>query len=241
MLRIINFIVSLIFPRTCSLCGENISFKDTKNICDKCINSLPKLEGLFCHKCSLPLPNGGATCSDCRETKNIYFEILRAPYVYTDRIRTLIKKLKYSQRSFLATDLSKQMADFIKSEHIDENIDIIVPVPIHWFKYLLRGYNQASLLAANIADILDKPFYAKVLKRTNYTKPQFKLKKQQRIEHLKDIFILNNKYSDIVKGKRILLIDDVATTCSTANQCSKVLKEHDVKNVVVVTLARAGY
>ena len=241
MLKILNFIISLIFPRTCSLCGENISFKDNKNICDKCINTLPKLDGLVCHKCSLPLADGGATCSDCKETKNIYFKVLKSPFVYTDKIRVLIKKLKYSQRPFLAKDLSKLMTDFIIKENIDKNIDIIVPVPIHWYKGLMRGYNQAALLAEGISKFLNKPVYNKTLTRTKYTKPQFKLKKQQRIENLEDMFAVNKKYADVLKEKNVLLIDDIATTCSTANQCSKVLKENKAKQVIVVTLARASY
>lgn len=241
LLKILNFFISLIFPRTCSLCGENISFKNNKNICDSCINSLPKLEGLICHKCSLPLSDGGATCTDCKETKNIYFENLKALYVYTDKIRILIKKLKYAKRPFLAKDLSLKMADFIKKENIADNVDIIIPVPIHWYKGLLRGYNQASLLAEGVAKEINKPFYAKALIRTKYTKPQFKLKKQQRIENLENMFVLNKKYADIIKRKNILLIDDIATTCSTANQCSKVLKENKAHKVFVVSLSRASY
>lgn len=240
-MKILNFIISLFFPRTCSLCGKNISFKDEKNICDDCLKKLPVLEGLLCHKCSLPLEDGGAFCPDCKETKNMYFETLKAPYVYTDKIRVLIKKMKYSQRPFLAKDLSKQMAEFIRKEHINENIDLIIPVPIHWYKGLMRGYNQAALLAEGISKEINKPFYPKALLRTKYTKPQFKLKKQQRIENLENMFEINKKYVDIVKKKRILLIDDIATTCSTANQCSKVLKENKAKNIIVVALARARY
>ena len=240
-MKILNIITSLIFPRTCSLCGRTVSFKENKNICDDCLQTLPKLEGLFCHKCSLPLADGGATCPDCKNSKNIYFETLKAPYVYTGKIRVLIKKIKYSQRPFLAKDLSKQMADFIKREHIAENIDIIIPVPIHWCKNLMRGYNQAALLADCIAQEINKSFYPKALLRTKYTKPQFKLKKRQRMENLENMFEINKKYADVIKGKRILLIDDIATTCSTANQCSKVLKENKAKNIIVAALARTGY
>ena len=74
--------------------------------------------------------------------------------------------------------------------------------------------------------------------RINYTKPQFNLKKQERHENLKNMFVLNKKNIDIIKGKRILLIDDIATTCSTINQCAKVLKTLKIKTVAVV-VARA--
>lgn len=237
MKKILNFIISVFFPRTCSLCGKTMPFSSQQNICNECLGKIPKLEGLICHKCSLPLPDGGATCSDCKNNKNIYFEVLKSPYLYSTQMQKLIKKLKYSRKTFLAKDLSLKLAEFIVKENIDKNIDVVVPVPMHWFKKWKRGYNQAELLAQNVANIINKPMYDALI-RTKYTKPQFNLKKQERQENLANIFVLNKKYVDVVMGKRILLIDDIATTCSTANQCAKVLKSLKIKTVVV-TLARA--
>ena len=237
MKKFLNFIISLIFPRTCSICGKNLSFNSEQNICNDCLEKLPKLDGLICHKCSLPLPDGGATCSDCKSNKNIYFEILQSPYTYSGQIKKLIKKLKYSRKNFLTKDLSSLLADFIIKEHIDKNIDVVVPVPMHWFKKWRRGYNQAELLADGVAKIINKPMYNALI-RTKYTKPQFNLKKRQRKENLENIFAINKKHMDIIKGKKVLLIDDIATTCSTSNQCAKVLKTLKIKTVVV-TLARA--
>lgn len=237
MKKFINFIISLIFPRTCSLCKKNMPFPSEQNICDECLDNIPKLEGLICHKCSLPLPDGGATCSDCKTKKDIYFEVLKSPYTYSVQMKKLIKNLKYSRKTFLAKDLSAKLAEFIIKENIDKNTDIVVPVPMHWFKKWKRGYNQAELLARNVAKIINKPVYNALI-RTKYTKPQFNLKKQERYKNLANMFDLNKKYIDIVKGKRIILIDDIATTCSTANQCAKVLKTLKCKTIVV-TLARA--
>lgn len=237
MKKIFNFIISIIFPRTCSLCGKNLSFSSEKNICNDCLEQLPKLDGLVCHKCSLPLPDGGATCSDCKNNKDIYFEVLKSPYIYSIKMKKLIKKLKYSKKTFLATELSLPLAEFIKKENIDTNIDIVVPVPMHWFKKWERGYNQAELLAEKVSKLIDKPMYNALI-RTKYTKPQFNLKKQERHENMESMFNIDKKYIDIVKGKRILLIDDIATTCSTSNQCAKVLKSLRCKTIVV-TLARA--
>lgn len=237
MKKFLKFIISIIFPRTCSLCKKTMPFSSEQNICDECLEKIPKLEGLICHRCSLSLPDGGATCSDCKSNKDIYFEVLKAPYTYSSQMQKLIKKLKYSRKTFLAKDLSAQLAKFILKENIDKNVDVIVPVPLHWFKKWKRGYNQAELLAENIAKLINKPMYNALI-RTKYTKPQFNLRKSQRKENLEDMFRINQKYVDIVKGKRILLIDDIATTCSTANQCSKILKSLHC-NTFVVTLARA--
>ena len=237
MKKIFNFIISIIFPRTCSLCGKKIPFNSEQNICNDCVDKLPKVKGFICHKCSLSLPDGGATCSDCKGNKEIYFEVLKAPYTYSIQMKKLIKKLKYSKKTFLSKDLSLLLASYITKESIYKNIDFIVPVPMHWFKKWKRGYNQAELLANGVSQIINKPI-CNVLIRTKHTRPQFNLKKSQRKENLEDMFAINKKYADIIKGKRILLIDDIATTCSTANQCAKVLKEFKSKTIVV-TLARA--
>ena len=237
MKKFFNFIISMIFPRTCSLCGKTLHFTAKENICSNCLEKIPKLEGLICHKCSLPLPDGGATCSDCKTNKDIYFEVLKSPYIYSAQMKKLIKNLKYSRKTFLAKDLSAKLAEFIIKENIDKNTDVVVPVPMHWFKKWKRGYNQAELIAQNVAKVINKPV-CNALIRTKYTKPQFNLKKQERYENLANMFDLNKKYIDIIKGKRILLIDDIATTCSTANQCAKVLKTLKIKTIVV-TLARA--
>ena len=237
MKKFINFIISIIFPRICSLCGKTLPFSSEKNICDRCLKNIPKLEGLICNKCSLPLPDGGATCSDCKSNKDIYFEILKSPYTYSVQMKKLIKKLKYSRRDFLSQDLAVELAKFIIKENIDKNIDVVVPVPMHWFKKWKRGYNQAELLAKGVAQIINKPMYNALI-RTKYTKPQFNLKKQERQKNLERMFDLNKKYVDVIRNKRILLIDDIATTCSTTNQCAKVLKTLKIKTVVV-TLARA--
>ena len=237
MKKFLNFIISLIFPRTCSLCGKTLPFSSEKSICNNCLEKIPKLEGLICHKCSLPLPDGGATCSDCKSNKDIYFEILKSPYTYSTQMKKLIKKLKYSRKTFLSKDLSSLLADFIIKENIDKNIDVVVPVPMHWLKKWKRGYNQAELLAKDVSQIINKPMY-NALVRTKYTKPQFNLKKGQRKENLENMFAINKKYMDMIRGKKILLIDDIATTCSTSNQCAKVLNFFKCKTIVV-TLARA--
>ena len=227
IMMILQNLVSIIFPRTCSICGKTFQLDSTQNICNTCLDNIEKTEGLIC------------TCIDCKNNKNIYFDVLKAPYIYSDTVKKLIKKLKYLRRPFLSKDLGIQMAKFIIKEKIDREIDLIVPVPINWIKRIQRGYNQADLLAKEISKIINKPLYSEALIRTKYTKPQFKLNKKERQEHLKGVFALNKKYADIIKEKNILLIDDVATTCSTVNLCSKILKENMSKKVIVVTFARA--
>jgi predicted amidophosphoribosyltransferase len=79
MKNIILFLMSIIFPRTCASCGKTLPFNGKNNICNSCFDGFEKNKGLICKRCSAPLKDGGAHCYDCKDGKNIYFEVLKAP------------------------------------------------------------------------------------------------------------------------------------------------------------------
>jgi len=239
MKNIILFLMSIIFPRTCASCGETLPFNGKNNICNSCFDGFEKNKGLICKRCSAPLKDGGAHCYDCKDGKNIYFEVLKAPYVYQDKIKKVIKKFKYSDRTFLAADFACSMSKLIIKEEWCKDIDIIIPVPLHFIKQFRRGYNQSFLLAKHIGRYLNKPVCKDILFRKKNTKAQFGLGRQEREKNLENNFVLSDKYADFIKGKKVLLVDDVATTCTTINQCSKILKKSKAKKVYAVTIARA--
>ncbi|MFA7073991.1 MAG: ComF family protein [Endomicrobiaceae bacterium] len=239
MKNIIFFLLSIVFPRTCSCCGTTLPFNGKENICKACFEGFAKNEGLICKKCSVPLEDGGAHCYDCKDNKNIYFEVLKSPYVYKDKIKKVIKKFKYSNRTFLSADLAHPMSDLITKEIWCKDIDLIIPVPLHFFRRFKRGYNQSFLLAKHIGESLNKPVYKNFLLRKKNTIPQFVLGREERERNLESNFVLNKKYTAAVRGKNILLVDDIATTCITVNQCSKVLRKSKAKRIFVVTIARA--
>lgn len=239
MKKILKFLISAVFPKTCSCCGEKLAFNSQSNICVSCFKSFCKLEGLTCKVCSMPLKDGGATCYDCKSKKNTYFNVLKSPYIYKGNIQKIIHKFKYSGRLFLSRDLSKPMIDLIYLENWDKLADIIVPVPLHFIKRFKRGYNQAYLLAEHISKKLNKPLYGDILVRKRYTRAQFSLGKKEREKNLENIFGVKEKYKETLKHKNILLVDDIATTCMTANQCSKALKQAKAGQIFVITAARA--
>lgn len=237
MINIFNLLIYFIFPRTCACCGRNMPVNTVNNICETCFKSLAKNDGLKCVVCSMPLKDGGEHCYDCRHSK-IYFNFLKTPYVYTGNIKKLIHSFKYSNRLFLAKDLSKPVADLIIKENWDKETDMVIPVPLHFIKKFTRGYNQTALLAAEISKIIKKPLYENILMRSSYTKPQFGLNRKDRNENLQNSFSINKKHESFLKGKNILLIDDVATTCATANVCAELLKKSGAKKVFVAAVAR---
>ena len=115
-----------------------------------------------------------------------------------------------------------------------EDIDIIVPVPMHRLKRLLRHYNPAQVLAKEISLLLNKKMIADILIKTKWTKPQTTLSKIARKQNLKNSLTVNKKHN--IKGAKILLVDDVRTTGTTSNACSNLLKKAGAKNVKLLTI-----
>lgn len=115
---------------------------------------------------------------------------------------------------------------------------MFVPVPLHPSRLKMRGYNHAALLAEGLAQKLEQPYVAQCLIRIINTKPQYKLKKEERLRNIKDAFSLNTKCVRLVKGKTIVLVDDITTSFATLSECAKVLKHSGAAYVIGVTLAK---
>jgi ComF family protein len=130
----------------------------------------------------------------------------------------------------------------IKDKKIKENIadvDIVVPVPLHWIKKLHRGFNQSELLSLGIQRYFSKPIIRNNLCRIKNTKAQTLLSKNQRKLNIHNAFFV--RQPELFKGKKILLVDDVLTTGATASECSRKLKESGAESVHLLVLATAEY
>jgi ComF family protein len=115
---------------------------------------------------------------------------------------------------------------------------LFLPVPLHRGRLQKRGYNHASLLCSYVAQYFMCTMNEKIIIRIRDTKPQFKLSKSQRSSNVQNAFIVNEKNKDKVAGKTIVVVDDVATTCSTLREISKILKRNGAKEVWGVVFAR---
>jgi ComF family protein len=233
LLRIINFV----YPVTCCLCGKDLDAISKYKVCDKCKKSFSKIKGNICDKCGISLDLEESLCYICKKDLKIYsFDKLRAAYLYKDPLRKLILKFKYSNRAFLYKDFAFEMNSLIQEHNFLKNSDFIIPVPLNIFRRIKRGYNQTELLAKDISVTIGIPMLKNILLRRKITKPQFKLSKYERIKNMQNSFVVKNK--NTIKNKTILLIDDIATTCSTVSVCAGMLKLAGAKSVYVLTLAR---
>jgi ComF family protein len=230
----LNKLINFLFPNVCALCKTDIA---EGSLCPKCLQKLKKIEGLTCVKCGVPLPDGGAHCHVCKKT-HYAFDKLVSAFEYSGGIKNLLYKFKYSGRHFLSKDLALQTHNAIKNNPTYKNADYIIPVPLHLLRRIKRGYNQAELLSQELSVLMNIPVLSNALKRTKRTKAQFSLGKAERAKNMESSFRLKPKYSTLLKGKTLLLVDDIATTCATLNECTKALKQSKPKTILAVTVAR---
>lgn len=191
-------------------------------------------EGL-CPKCSYKLKQ----ISQCKIVKveNFYFDYHVYLFKYEDNIRNKIIDFKFNEKPYLAKTFIKFL---IKNEKICgflKNYDIIMPVPMYAKKKAIRGYNQAELLAKCLANEIGIIQYKNdILLKILDTKKQSTLNKKERSQNLIGAYKIQN--AEILQNKNIILVDDIFTTGSTANECSKMLKQAGANKICVLTIAK---
>ena len=176
------------------------------------------------------------TCANCAH-RTIHFDAAVAAYRGRGIVRDIIHEFKYNRQIHLRHLVARWLRAALDDERLlDNQFDVIVPVPLHPARQRERGFNQASLLAELLSAHTSIPCRP-LLKRIRYTTTQTALDRSERMENLHNAFRLR-KNAD-VRGLRVLLIDDVLTTGSTLSECARVLKRAGAKSVHAATAARA--
>ena len=233
----ISRLTSFFFPITCAGCGAPLPAKDHYRLCPACADSIPLITGLVCVHCGVALPDGGATCFRCRSHPLRHITAIRSCVSYEGLSRDILKRFKYGDRDYLDRFLGRLLlAGFEAHRDLFAYCDIIVPVPLHFLRRLMRGYNQAELLALALAARIEKPVVTDVLRRNEYSRPQFRLGRDERFKNLKNVF--SAKKSVKTKGKSILLVDDICTTGATLSYCAAALRGAGASRIFALTVAR---
>jgi competence protein ComFC len=223
--RLSSLTLDLLFPPRCFGCDKENTF-----LCEHCYAELPRLEPPYCRLCSQPLE--GEMCGRCR-VRPPAIDGIRAPFLMRDSIRRAVLRLKYNNLRALAPTLGALLADFVKEMNIQA--DVVVPVPLHRKRLAERGYNQAGLLAKELAKVTSLRTL-NALERVRSSPPQARaLTSDQRRVNVHNAFVLGG---ESVRGLRVLLLDDVCTTGATLGAAAQVLTEAGAASVWGLTLAR---
>lgn len=229
--------LDLIYPSKtiCYSCGNTIKREQKHSLCPNCYNLLSFIPEHSCYKCGIPLRmiEDGPNCEECKKTFYFFHKAI-AVVKYEEIVKRLIYRFKYSNHTYLSRTMGSMMADKLEEEGIEA--DLIIPIPLYKNKEKERGFNQSALLSKYISEKINIPVNTNNLIRVKNTKVMHSLSKKERVENVKDAFKVVDKW--VIKDKSILLIDDIYTTGSTVNICSKLLIEAGAKLIIVLTFAR---
>ncbi len=228
----INLLLNLLFPQKCPTCQNRSDTHLHSPFCSTCWSSILPYTGAACKRCGLPLSSSLAkTCSECTSNPPGYIS-LRSFGIHEGTLRTAIHYFKYKRQRRLAPPLGKLLLkmDLPKT-------DFVVPVPLHPAKLYQRQFNQAALLAGEIAKNTGMALELHGLIKTRNTPPQVGLRRSERVKNELNAFGVTANH--IFNNMRILIVDDVCTTGTTIRACSRVLMEAGAESVYAVTLARS--
>ncbi len=229
-------ILNLLFPPQCLNCDSRVPTHGT--LCLPCWQQIQFISDPMCHCCGLPFDydiGKDTLCGDCLQERPAYAHA-RAAFRYDEHSSKLITRFKYSDHTQLAKVYSSWLAK--AGSELLEKTDIIIPVPLHYFRFVQRRYNQSALLAHALSGKTGIKHLHNALNRTRRTVSQTGLSRAQREKNVRGAFSVNKRYAREIKGKYILLVDDVMTTGATLEQCAKTLLKSGAMQVNVLTLAR---
>jgi len=231
-------ITDLLFPPHCIVCHRATDSRDGQ-VCTECRERLPFVSDHRCPTCGHELGPYAVVrkrCHACRG-KSLHFRSATAPFRYEGAVRELILRMKLSRQPHLAAPLARFLGDHLESAGIMGEVDVVVPVPLHWRRRLRRGYNQALLVARAVSRRFGVKLESRCLRRARPTGSQTSLSMTARFKNLRGAFALRRQGA--FSGKTVLLIDDVLTTGATCAECSRVLAGvGSARAVRVATVAR---
>jgi len=241
MKKFLKKIVEIFFPSHCLAC-EKIVSKEAL-FCSDCWPKLQFITDPKCKICSYPfeveISHMQPLCSKCLMKKPSYDKSI-VIFRYNRFIKKIIGNLKYRDQTFLAKKFAKILCEKIRNDIAA--YDLIVATPLHQKRLRKRKFNQAVLLCRELLKFFpEKKFIPDFLVRVKNTKPQVELRKKEREKNLKRAFLVNKKYREEARGKKILLLDDVMTSGATVENCAKELKRRGAKEVVVLAIAKTVF
>lgn len=228
-----------VFPTNCATCDIPLTNDPIPYFCTSCWNAITPLPPPRCSRCNYPFPSPAATshtphqvCWSCRKRPPSFTKAWTL-YPYVTPLREALHLFKYRGKVVLAGPLARLIIDQFPAWN---SFDLVIPVPLHDHRLREREFNQSLLLADQIGHHFGLRVSCTDLVRIRSSPQQTTLRRKERLKNLRGVFAVPHPSS--VRGKRILLIDDVLTTGTTVNECAKALRRAGSSDVYVLTLAR---
>jgi len=233
-------LADILLPPTCPTCGVVLSDPAQGSFCADCLGALYRVTPPLCSSCGLPFPmsaEGNHLCEDCILSPPP-FSMARALGRYEGPLLDAIHLFKYHQNVAVGEELGRMMALAAYDSLSIGAYSLIVPVPLHPKRLRERGFNQSLILARQVAKRHAIPLDFQTLRRRVHTEAQVRLAGKERTTNVRGAFAVKDRSR--IESEKILLIDDVYTTGSTAMECSRVLMRNGAREVAVLTLAKTS-
>lgn len=223
----------IVLPSWCVACGAELPWRErTASVCASCWSALPRIDTVKCNSCARPV--GASTCIACLDDP-LPVDWCEAWGEYRGSLESVLHALKFERHDFLDDALAALLEETLVTRN-DLAFDAIVAVPMSRAKERRRGYNQAELLARALARRLDVRCDMTLLTRREERATQSRLPKRERAANVRGAFAASSR----VKGKSILVVDDICTTGETLRACATVLARAGASRVCAVTVAKAS-
>ncbi len=224
-----NDLLSLLYPELCQACSNSL-FKHEQLICLSCLYKLPKTNFHLEHNNIIEKIFWGRVPV---EKATSYLNFRKG-----GKVQNLMHNFKYKSKKNIGFYLGEHFARDLKKENWFDGIDLMIPIPLHYKKQQIRGYNQSEEIAKGLESITLIPVEIKVVERRHSSQTQTKKSRFKRWENVSEIFQLNEP--EKIENKHLLIIDDVITTGATIEACAQKLLQVNGVKISVATLAYAN-
>ena len=235
-------VADFLFPPRCAACGTALA-SDGRRVCARCVARVERMPEPRCEVCGGTLESAAIDAPRCARclARPPRYRIARTVARYRTTaedepgsLPALIRRHKYGFDQSVGRALVEYLGDELPVSADD--YDLVIPVPLHWRRLWWRGFNQAALLASEVARRLNLPLETAAIARRRFTTPQTSQHHGERVRNVRRAFAVTRP--ELIKNRRVLIVDDVMTTGATVDECARVLKAAGATWVDVFTLAR---